>query len=366
MINSLGIIGGGQLGKMLAQSALSQGLKVYVADPNEYCPASSLAEKVFVGSLSDKNLLIQLCEVSDVITYEWENVSANIIKELSKIYNIMQGAEPLSLSQDRLFEKNAAQQAGIRTVPFETVDNINELRIAVKKIGFPCVLKTRTLGYDGKGQYILRSIEDIDTIEQTLCSNCILEAFINFDLEVSAIAVRDMYGNTEIFPAAINIHKNNILHLSIANGTLNKSIEQKAAAAVAAIMDKHNLKGILAVEFFVCKDDLIFNEMAPRPHNSGHWTIEGCNISQYGQLLRALCGYPLVKVKQLQNVIMLNVLGQHLEAAQKLMFNPLYSHAVFHNYGKTDAIRNRKMGHITFFDTDIDTVQKFISDGYRI
>lgn len=403
MAKKIGIIGGGQLGLMIAEEAHRQGALVYALDPAPDAPAFAECDGHIVAAYDDLGALEQLGDMTDVLTYEFENVPGDILRHLEGKYNIPQGIAPLFDSQDRLREKNNAKRHGLPVpdyvplpacssdedcaeVPCELTDGQRreELSEAVKKVGMPCVLKTRRLGYDGHGQAVIREEKDIEKAAELLHVPCILEAFVPFDYECSVIMVRD--GQKTIhFPIGRNIHKGGILDLCIVPaGTLyvagNQSNPEQTPLcgrivdACEKFMEGCDYKGILAIELFIKGNDFVFNEMAPRPHNSGHYTIEGCTSSQYTELCHFLLGKTLEQPELVAPTVMKNILGQDLEAVWKIIDTAHAEHwqnpaavpvsntanggkaycgeagkGVFvHIYGKTESRPKRKMAHITY------------------
>lgn len=403
MAKKIGIIGGGQLGLMIAEEAHRQGALVYALDPAPDAPAFAECDGHIVAAYDDLGALEQLGDMTDVLTYEFENVPGDILRHLEGKYNIPQGIAPLFDSQDRLREKNNAKRHGLPVpdyvplpacssdedcaeVPCELTDGQRreELSEAVKKVGMPCVLKTRRLGYDGHGQAVIREEKDIEKAAELLHVPCILEAFVPFDYECSVIMVRD--GQKTIhFPIGRNIHKGGILDLCIVPaGTLyvagNQSNPEQTPLcgrivdACEKFMEGCDYRGILAIELFIKGNGFVFNEMAPRPHNSGHYTIEGCTSSQYTELCHFLLGKTLEQPELVAPTVMKNILGQDLEAAWKIIDTAHAEHwqnpaavpvsntakggkaycgeagkGVFvHIYGKTESRPKRKMAHITY------------------
>lgn len=403
MAKKIGIIGGGQLGLMIAEEAHRQGALVYALDPAPDAPAFAECDGHIVAAYDDLGALEQLGDMTDVLTYEFENVPGDILRHLEGKYNIPQGIAPLFDSQDRLREKNNAKRHGLPVpdyvplpacssdedcaeVPCELTDGQRreELSEAVKKVGMPCVLKTRRLGYDGHGQAVIREEKDIEKAAELLHVPCILEAFVPFDYECSVIMVRD--GQKTIhFPIGRNIHKGGILDLCIVPaGTLYVAGSQsnpeqtplcgRIVDACEKFMEGCDYRGILAIELFIKGNDFVFNEMAPRPHNSGHYTIEGCTSSQYTELCHFLLGKTLEQPELAAPTVMKNILGQDLEAAWKIIDTAHAEHwqnpaavpvsntakggkaycgeagkGVFvHIYGKTESRPKRKMAHITY------------------
>jgi 5-(carboxyamino)imidazole ribonucleotide synthase len=350
-MQTIGIIGAGQLGLMLTEQAHILGAKTICLDPSEDAPAFKICDEHIVAAFDDAEALEELCRRSDVITYEFENVPGDLLVSLEKKYPIKQGFKPLFDSQDRVREKNNARQNGLTTANFAEVDDALSLAEGVKTIGYPCIFKTRTLGYDGHGQVVLRSDEDLPKAMKYLPVSAILEEFIPFDFEASIIMVSDGV-NIINFPIGQNIHKDGILDLCIVPAPISKAVCENIETVSKNFMRSCGYKGILTIEFFVKGDQIYFNEMAPRPHNSGHYTIEGCNTNQFMEMCRFLLGMELQEPKLIAPTIMKNILGQDLNVAQTIEQTNT-PNVYVHLYGKTVSKPKRKMGHITFVGMDV-------------
>ncbi|MCM1151753.1 MAG: 5-(carboxyamino)imidazole ribonucleotide synthase [Alistipes sp.] len=350
-MKTIGIIGGGQLGLMIAEEAHRLGVRVVALDPAADAPAFAVCDGKIVAAYDDAAALEELCRQCDAVTYEFENVPGEVLVPLEKKYNIPQGFKPLFDSQDRLREKENARAHGFDTADYAAVDDEPGLRAAVARIGFPCVLKTRTLGYDGHGQAVLRSEADVEKALPLLAVPCILEAFVDFDCEASLVMVSD--GERVVaFPVGRNVHRDGILDLCFvpAEG-LDPELERRIRLTGERFMRQCGYVGILAVELFIRGGRFFFNEMAPRPHNSGHWTIEGCSTNQFRELVRFLIGLPLEEPRLVAPTVMKNILGQDLEAAEEVAAER-HEGVCVHLYGKSECRPRRKMGHITFVGTD--------------
>ena len=345
-MKTIGIIGGGQLGLMIAEQAHVLGVRAVALDPAPDAPASGGCPDHFVAPYADPGALERLCRQSDAVTYEFENVPGDILIPLCGKYNIPQGYKPLYDSQDRLREKTNARDHGLRTPGFAAVDDEASLRAAVRELGLPAVLKTRTLGYDGHGQLVLRSEADIERALPLLSVPCILEEFIPFDSEASIVMVADKE-HVVSFPVGRNIHRDGILDLSIVPAAADAEVLARMKAQSERFMRSCGYEGILAIEYFIRGGEIYFNEMAPRPHNSGHYTIEGCTTNQFRELVRYLVGEPLQEPRLVAPTVMKNILGQDLEAARAVEREGRPDVYV-HIYGKTESRPKRKMGHITF------------------
>lgn len=351
---TIGIIGGGQLGRMMGMAAKEAGFKIAVLDPTEDSPCGQIADIRIVAPYNDEAALKELGEVSDVVTYEFENIDYAGLKKLSETANVPQGAELVRITQNRMNEKAEIKASGAPVAKYITADTFDELKNKINDVGFPCIVKTAFGGYDGKGQVKLDRIEDIEEAAALFTySTCIAEAFVPFDKEISVIIQRNAEGESFCLPIAENIHENHILHESIVPARVADSVLEKAEQAATQIANHLQLVGTLAVEMFVMSDEsIVINELAPRPHNSGHYSIEACNISQFHQHIRAVCGWPLREPKLWASSIMVNVLGQHVEPLINVVGDfPNWS---IHLYGKAEAKENRKMGHVTIMTDDVE------------
>lgn len=349
----IGIVGGGQLGKMMAQSAQRIGFKVAILDPDENCPAQFVAHEFINADYSNEDALNQLGEISKVVTYEFENIDAQQLKPLSNNYNIPQGSETVALLQDRLTEKQTLESANVNIVPFLEVNHAQDLNKAIETIGFPFIIKTRFGGYDGKGQLVIHSNNDLDEARNLIANTpCVVEKYLPLYKEVSITATRDIYDQTVYFPLQENEHRDQILYKTIVPARVD--LEEQAIDEVKKIMTKVHFIGTFTVEFFVTNDlKLYVNEIAPRPHNSGHYSIEACDYSQFDTHVLAVAGWHLPKkINLLQPAIMMNLLGQDVSNLK----NEFYKHPDWHVhiYGKKINKINRKMGHITKLSLDLD------------
>lgn len=345
-MKTIGIIGGGQLGLMIAQQAHLLGARVVCLDPAADAPAFACCDDRIVGRFDDPQAVEELCRRADVVTYEFENVPGDILIPLVERYNIPQGYHPLYDSQDRLREKENARRNGLLTPRYEAVDDEASLRAAVASLGLPAVLKTRTLGYDGHGQAVLRTEEDIRRALPMLSVPCILEEFVPFDYEASIVMVADAE-RVVSFPVGRNVHRDGILDLCFVPAEMSAELLERMKRLSAEFMRRCGYEGILAIEYFIRDGEFYFNEMAPRPHNSGHYTIEGCTTNQFRELARYLLGLPLEEPRLVAPTVMKNILGQDLEAAQRIAAEG-HDGVYVHIYGKTESRPKRKMGHITF------------------
>ncbi|WP_336155589.1 5-(carboxyamino)imidazole ribonucleotide synthase [Bacillus sp. 204(2023)] len=344
----IGIIGGGQLGKMMAVSAKQMGYKVAVVDPVKDSPCGQVADVEITAHYNDREAIRKLAEISDIITYEFENIDYDALHWLKDHAYLPQGSELLLITQNRETEKKAIQAAGCEVAPYSIVKTKNELKQAVQELGLPAVLKTCRGGYDGKGQFVIKEEAQMEQAAALLeHGTCILESWVSFKMELSVIVVRSVNGEISTFPTAENIHHNNILFQSIVPARVEKGIQQKAADLAGKLADELNLVGPLAVEMFLTEDGaLLVNELAPRPHNSGHYTLDLCETSQFEQHIRAVCGLPLGKTELLKPGMMVNLLGDEVKLVEE---DPeLLKEAKLYIYGKHEIKKGRKMGHITF------------------
>lgn len=347
MIYDIGIIGGGQLGMMMVEEAKKLKLSTIVLDPNENCSCSFVADRIIKGNYDDVSLLNELGQSSKILSYEFENVPATALEELHGKYKIPQGIQPLLDSQDRLTEKNNANRFGLKTVPYKDCRTLEDLQQAIKEFDYPLIYKTRREGYDGHGQVVLRSADDIQKLDTFLNkTDGIIEKMLAFDYECSLILIRSK-DQIIHFPIGRNIHRDGILDLSIVPYSISKELEEKMIQDSEKFMINANYYGILTIEFFIKDNNYYFNEMAPRPHNSGHYTIEGCNTNQFLELDKFLIGTPLTTPTLNSPTIMKNILGRDLKNLEKLMKIP---NAHLHMYHKKEEKPLRKLGHITFCD----------------
>lgn len=347
--STIGIIGGGQLGRMMALSARQMGYRIAVLEPVLDSPLAQVSDIELNAAYDDKNALAELLKKSDVVTYEFENIPYATVRELGPLGYLPQGPMPLIITSHRLREKLAIEEAGYKVAPFLAVMSKDELKCAVKKIGYPCILKTSSGGYDGKGQWVLRSDDDLPEVLTIADDNeYILEGFINFTKEVSVIVTRSVKGDICAFPVTENEHVNQILHVSIAPARIDEALQTEAESIAMGLIEKLDFVGTLAIEMFVTDAGIVINELAPRPHNSGHWTIDGCNVSQFEQHIRAVCGLPLVEPEVLGHAVMINLLGQHVDYALSAWQESEFSDGKLHFYGKEGMKRDRKVGHINF------------------
>lgn len=346
---TIGIIGGGQLGRMMAMEAKFMGYRVVVLDPTPNCPTAQVSDDQILAPYDDLEAIKQLTEISDVVTYEFENVDLQAAKYIEEKGKLPQGATVLQITQNRDEEKNLMKALQIPVSPFAVITRKSEIQPALEKIGFPAVIKTCQGGYDGKGQLKINSIADLSLVEQFTDENgdrFIIEKWLTFDREISIVLTRDRKGKISFFPVAENIHKDHILDETIAPARISDVIKAEALSAAEKIANHLEVVGSFAIEMFVKGENIFMNELAPRPHNSGHYTIEACNVNQFDQHIRAVCGLPLQEVRLLELAVMKNILGEQVEALLQVM--PRMTEGFVHLYGKAEAKEKRKMGHVTF------------------
>jgi 5-(carboxyamino)imidazole ribonucleotide synthase len=338
----LGILGAGQLGRMLALAGYPLGVRCLLLDPTPNAPGSQVAEQIVAG-YGDPSGLARLAECG-VVTYEFESVPAAAAEWLSSHCRVLPPPKALEVAQDRLHEKSCFRSLGIRTPEFADVSSLAGLTQAVARLGLPAVLKTRTFGYDGKGQFVLRSEADVEPAFAQLGGvPLILEAFVAFDRELSLLAVRGSDGATAYYPLVQNEHRNGILHLSLAPASGVDAALQRAAETYAnRLLDELGYVGVLALELFEKSGELIANEIAPRVHNSGHWTLEGAETSQFENHLRAILGLPLGATATRGYAAMLNLVGSIPDPKAVLAVPGAHLHL----YGK-EPRPGRKVGHVT-------------------
>ncbi|MEH7353886.1 5-(carboxyamino)imidazole ribonucleotide synthase [Neobacillus drentensis] len=359
---TIGIIGGGQLGRMMALSAKAQGFRIAVLEPAADSPCGQVADFEIIGAYNDREAISRLAEVSDVITYEFENIDADTLGWLCEKAYVPQGKNLLTITQDRVSEKAAIQQAGVEVARYEVINSIEELFLKIELIGYPAVLKTARGGYDGKGQLVIKSEQDLSKADPLIShGSCVLEKWIPFEREISVIVTRKLDGATAFFPVAENIHEENILHITIVPARISKELREMAIQKAKQIADSLGLVGTLAVEMFVTSDGTIYiNELAPRPHNSGHYSIEACETSQFEQHIRAICNWPLGSTELLKPAVMVNLLGEHLDGLFKEI--PTMTGWKVHLYGKKEPKLKRKMGHVTILKGNIDEALREIDE----
>lgn len=354
--DTIGIIGGGQLGKMMTQSAQKMGFKVICLDPNTDCPCHHIANEFITAAYDDTQALQELGEKSDVITYEFENISAQQLRTLSEQFNIPQGYQAIELLQDRLTEKQTLERAGAHIVPFLSINNIDDLYNAIEELGYPFIIKTRFGGYDGKGQILVKDHTAIEEAKQLIAQQeCVAEQYLDIEREISLTVTIGNQKQTTYFPLQENEHRNQILFKTIVPARSDK--EQLARIEVNKIIDTVHFVGTFTVEFFIDKQNQLYvNEIAPRPHNSGHYSIEACDYSQFDTHILAITGQTLPQtIELLKPAVMMNLLGRDLD----LLEDDFGQHPEWHVhiYGKAERKPDRKMGHMTILTDDVNATE---------
>jgi 5-(carboxyamino)imidazole ribonucleotide synthase len=348
--DTIGILGGGQLGRMIALAAARLGFRCHIYAPEPENPAFDVSARHTVGRYDDEQALRQFAASVECVTYEFENVPARAVEVLGARIPVRPGAKALAVCQDRILEKRLARELGALTADFAEVNSLDELIAQVEQLGTPSILKTRRFGYDGKGQFVLRSPADAEAAWAAITgAPCILERFVPFTREVSVVAARGLDGVVKAFPVTENEHKDQILRRSTVPASLHPTTARKAIEIASRIGDALGYVGVFAVEFFVemqgSTEVLYVNEIAPRVHNSGHWTLDGADTSQFEQHVRAITGLPLGSTAQRSlRVEMINLIGADTEAWKHHLAEP---GAQLHLYGKGEPRPGRKMGHVT-------------------
>ena len=344
--SKIGILGGGQLGRMLAVAATRLGFKSHIFEPAENSPASQVSFQVSTASYEDEKALIEFAKDVDVITYEFENIPTSALDILERIVPIRPGREALRISQDRIIEKDFLSDLGLKTAPYQLVEDLSSLQTAKTNIGLPAILKTTRLGYDGKGQVRLSENSNLEEEYRKLENHSLVyEGFVDFEFEVSVIAARNLSGQVACYDPGQNIHVNGILHTTTVPSQLNSKQTIDAVLIASKILESLNYVGVLGVELFHTKAGLIVNEIAPRVHNSGHLTINAFNISQFENHIRAVCSLEQIPLKKLHNAEMINLIGNQITPYRQN--KNLNDNEFFFDYQKKEIKEKRKMGHLT-------------------
>ncbi|MDR2577677.1 MAG: 5-(carboxyamino)imidazole ribonucleotide synthase [Chitinispirillales bacterium] len=337
----IGILGGGQLARMLALGGHPLGATFVILDPVHDACASAVARHI-TGDYTDQEKLKQFAGMIDIVTYEFENVPAEAVEYLATKLPVYPPVHALAMSRDRLYEKSLFRDLGIPTPKFFNVTSLDELRQAAKEVGLPAVLKSRTLGYDGKGQAVIRSMDELENAWSSRLAgvDCILEAFVNFKREISVVAVRSRAGEIIFYPVGENVHSEGILRHSVCS--LNDPMQKLAEDYITRLLNNFDYVGVMALELFDTGGELMANEIAPRVHNTGHWTIEGAQTSQFENHIRAIMGLPLGGTSPIGHCAMINFIGTIPPPAPVLEIKGAH----YHNYGKA-PVPGRKLGHVT-------------------
>lgn len=335
---------------MMAEEAKKLGHTIVSLDPNPQCSITKFSDCHISKEYNDKEVLQYMYETCDVITYEFENVDLNVLRNY--IDKIPQKLKALEKSRNRLVEKDYAQKLNIKTPNYQEV-------ITEEDVFMPSIVKTTTGGYDGKGQYKITDKSQIDHISEISTVNYICEELITFDYEISVVATRDSFGNIAFYPIPVNDHVNGILHTSIVNNSIPSEIQEKAISFTKAILEDLDYIGTLAVEYFVKGNEVLFNEFAPRPHNSGHYTQDGCQVSQFKNHILAITNEKIIEPKLIKNTVMVNVLGQNKAYYE---YSSKFENAAQHDYYKNSSKHNRKIGHINVLYKTDEELQNILQE----
>lgn len=347
---TIGVLGSGQLGRMFAMAARRMGYMVHTFSPETDTPTGQVADVEITASYTDLDAIREFARRVDVVTFEFENIPAETVEAVAECVPVRPSSHVLHTAQHRLREKNFLAQSGFPVTPFRHVQTLDDLRAGVRELGLPAVLKTAGFGYDGKGQ---RKISSLDEMEAALLAlggqEAILEAFVDFEREVSVIAARGLDGAVAHYDIIENTHRRHILDCSIAPAAVSQAVARAATEIALSLLEQLDVIGVLCVEFFLKRDGTLYiNELAPRPHNSGHWTIDACVTSQFEQQLRAVCGLPLGATAIHSPAAMTNLLGDLWADGEPNWRAALaFPNVKLHLYGKHAARPGRKMGHLT-------------------
>jgi 5-(carboxyamino)imidazole ribonucleotide synthase len=360
---TIGILGGGQLGRMLGGAARAMGYRLVVLDPDIECPAAAVADRVIPAAYDDVGGALRLADASDVVTYELEHVAAGVVAAIEPLVPVRPGLHPLLVTQDRLAERRFVEGAGVAVAPWREVGSVSSARSAAAELGLPLRLKLPIGGYDGRGQLRITSVEQLDDawtrLDRAPGWSLLAERELDFEAELSIVVARALDGSTAAFPLSRNRHDDGILVESVAPAPVGEGIADAARAIGVRLAEAMDLCGTLTVELFLLRDgSLAVNELAPRVHNSGHWTIEGAATSQFEQHVRTICGLPLGSTTALSPTAMVNLLGTgparraQLLGADAALADP---DVHLHLYDKGRVFQRRKMGHVTALGADVET-----------
>ncbi len=355
--STIGMLGGGQLGRMFTIAARNMGYEVIVLDPDPDSPAGVLASDHVCADYLDTTALKYLSETCDAVTTEFENVPAASLEYLADHCRVRPGARAVTLTQDRIREKTFLRDNGFPTAPFAVINNTAELDTGLQSVQTPAILKIARFGYDGKGQYPIDSADDLAAAWKQLKGNaCVLEQRVPLDVEVSVVIARGVDGQTISYPVAENVHQHGILDVSMVPARIDNNLADQITERATEITTALDYVGVMAVEFFVSNGELLVNEIAPRPHNSGHYTLDATVTSQFEQQVRAVCGLPLGDTRLLSPVVMVNLLGDLWHTNKPPAWENLFAHsnAKLHLYGKREARPGRKMGHYNVLAPELE------------
>ncbi|MDQ0418792.1 5-(carboxyamino)imidazole ribonucleotide synthase [Croceifilum oryzae] len=345
---TIGVLGGGQLGRMMILEGRRLGYRFVVLDPALDSPAGQVADEQIVGEYDSPMAMERLMDKSDLVVYEFENIDPDMVRMIEAIKPLPQGSNLLRWTRHRGQERKVLQDAQIPIASYQVVTSKTQILEAIEELQLPCVLKVLTGGYDGKGQWVIRTLDDPFPPVEVIEKGILVEKFIPYVKEISVIVARGVSGEVEVYPPVMNIHRNQILHMTISPAPIKEGIRERAEQIAYQLASQLRFVGVLAIEMFVLADGTILvNELAPRPHNSGHITMDIMNPCQFEQFVRAVTGLPLRKPARKSTGIMVNLLGEHQEAFFEQLAN-LPSCAKVHWYGKSVAKEGRKMGHINF------------------
>ena len=362
MTKVVGIIGGGQLGRMLAEASKNLDLEIIVLEPTENPPAVQVGAEQVVGTLTDPEKIKELAEKSDSVTWEIEHINTEVLEELeSQGFKINPSPKTLSKIKDKLLQKEFLKENGIPAAPFKKVESVSDIKNAAKELGLPILLKTRFGGYDGRGNFVIRNEEDIEIgFEKLGKENLYVEGFVDFEKELAVMAARDKNGEIRVYPVVETIHENNILQVVLAPAPISSEQSLKAEEFAKKVMEHLEGAGVFGIEMFLTKTgEILVNEIAPRVHNSGHYTIEACETSQFENQLRAVSEMELGSTDmKVGAAVMVNILGDRngvaevkgVEEAEKL------GNVFVHIYGKKEVKPERKMGHLTVVGNNLEEV----------
>ena len=366
---TIGLLGGGQLGRMFAIAGRKMGYRIHTFDPTPDCPTGQIADREVNCPFTDIDALQDFAKQVDVITYEFENIPVEPLRSIEDLVPLYPNPQVLHICQNRRREKEWLQSNGFPVAPFRVVESFESFKQAVSEIGFPSVLKTADFGYDGKGQQKLSATSDLDFVWKNLQAPIgVLEGWIPFEAELSVIVARNTQGEIRTFPVVRNHHENHILALSQVPAHFSPEVEKEAIQIAHGVAEKFSLIGLMAVECFLTKEQkILINELAPRTHNSGHFSFDACVTSQFEQQLRAVCGLPLGSTEAMKPVVMRNLLGDLWQKGtpswDRLLALPGLK---LHLYGKEEAKTGRKMGHYTIIGNSVEECMKVDQEAQKI
>jgi 5-(carboxyamino)imidazole ribonucleotide synthase len=361
---TLGVLGSGQLGRMFAIAARRLGYRVHVYSPDVNTPAGQVSDREFSAAYDDLEQLAEFARSVDVVTFEFENVPAEVTDCIQKYCPVHPSGYVLSVAQNRIREKSTLRDAGLAVPEFREVTTAEELHAAVSELGTPSVVKTASSGYDGKGQAVVHNDDQVEEIWTELATDqAILEQFVNFECELSVVGARNVRGEIVHYGPFLNAHTNHILDVTLCPSGLPEGVNARAIKVARQVFDCLDVVGVLCVELFVTRDgQVLINEIAPRPHNSGHLTIDAHNTCQFEQQVRAICGLPLGDASQHTTAAMANVLGDVWNDAEPNWNALLATDVKLHLYGKAEPRPGRKMGHITAFGNSINDADRTVRE----